>query len=392
MERDRGGRPRHPDILTPAEWRVLEELRKGGTNAEIAVRLGVSPDAVKYHISNMFGKLGLDSRHQLAAWRPGRGRLLGLAVPPAVAAMGRPVLWGGSALAAVAVIVVVAVLLIPVLSDGEEDLVLTPEPTRTPTPTAIPTPTPTPTPILTPTPTAIPTPTPTPTPILTPTPIPTPPPTPATVPAVLRLTAISDGATDAVELEWSGGPALAVTWQYRARTWSAGNPAVWGNWTDIPGSSADTRSYRVTGLTAGTAYEFAVRSVAGSRVWAQSYASALGGPGASIFTRPPNDLPSVMSAQVVEGDGVTQWRIAGSTFVIVIPDGMRLRAGYWSYSQYGYGSALYHTESESALWIAFMGDDFEFSGRTVDPTAGRDLGALFDQIELSLTQVPHPEE
>ena len=57
MERNRGGRPRHPDILTPAEWRVLDALREGGTNAEIAARLGISPDAVKYHISNMLGKL-----------------------------------------------------------------------------------------------------------------------------------------------------------------------------------------------------------------------------------------------------------------------------------------------------------------------------------------------
>ncbi len=67
MERNRGGRPRHPDILTPAEWGVLLELRAGGTNAEIAVRLGVSPDAVKYHISNMLGKLDLGDRHELAA-------------------------------------------------------------------------------------------------------------------------------------------------------------------------------------------------------------------------------------------------------------------------------------------------------------------------------------
>ena len=40
MDSDRGGRPRQPDILTPAEWRVLEELRKGGTNAELAVAGG----------------------------------------------------------------------------------------------------------------------------------------------------------------------------------------------------------------------------------------------------------------------------------------------------------------------------------------------------------------
>ncbi len=43
MERKRDARPRHPRCLTLAEWRVLGELRKGGTNAEIAVRLGVSP-------------------------------------------------------------------------------------------------------------------------------------------------------------------------------------------------------------------------------------------------------------------------------------------------------------------------------------------------------------
>ena len=69
MTRRGRGRPPHPEILTPAEQRVLNELRRGGTNAEIAERLGVSLDAVKYHISNMLGKLELDNREQLAAWR-----------------------------------------------------------------------------------------------------------------------------------------------------------------------------------------------------------------------------------------------------------------------------------------------------------------------------------
>ncbi len=55
MTRRARGRPPHPGVLTPAEQRVLNELREGGTNAEIAVRIGVSPDAVKYHISNMLG-------------------------------------------------------------------------------------------------------------------------------------------------------------------------------------------------------------------------------------------------------------------------------------------------------------------------------------------------
>jgi len=31
------GRPRYPDVLTPAEWRVMAGLRAGNTNAEIAL-------------------------------------------------------------------------------------------------------------------------------------------------------------------------------------------------------------------------------------------------------------------------------------------------------------------------------------------------------------------
>ena len=52
---------------------MLEELRRGGTNAEIAVRLGVTLDAVKFHISNMLGKLGLENR-QPARRLAARGR------------------------------------------------------------------------------------------------------------------------------------------------------------------------------------------------------------------------------------------------------------------------------------------------------------------------------
>jgi DNA-binding CsgD family transcriptional regulator len=63
------GRPPHPDVLTPAEWRVLEELRRGRSNPEIARELGISLNTVKTHVSSMLGKLGLAHRHELAAWR-----------------------------------------------------------------------------------------------------------------------------------------------------------------------------------------------------------------------------------------------------------------------------------------------------------------------------------
>ena len=104
MSRGRG-RPPHPEILTPAEQRVLDELRKGGTNAEIAERLGVTLDAVKYHISNMLAKLELDNRRELAAWRPERRRLLGvLAVPAWFDSLGRSLGWAGAALGIAAVV------------------------------------------------------------------------------------------------------------------------------------------------------------------------------------------------------------------------------------------------------------------------------------------------
>jgi DNA-binding CsgD family transcriptional regulator len=65
----RRGRPPHPDILTPREWEVLAFLREGLSNPEIAGRLGISRDGVKFHVSEILGKLGLSSREEAAAWR-----------------------------------------------------------------------------------------------------------------------------------------------------------------------------------------------------------------------------------------------------------------------------------------------------------------------------------
>jgi DNA-binding CsgD family transcriptional regulator/predicted enzyme related to lactoylglutathione lyase len=56
------GRPPHPDLLTPAEWAVLDLVRHGLRRAEIARRRGVSVDAVKYHLANISGKLGVGVR------------------------------------------------------------------------------------------------------------------------------------------------------------------------------------------------------------------------------------------------------------------------------------------------------------------------------------------
>jgi DNA-binding CsgD family transcriptional regulator/catechol 2,3-dioxygenase-like lactoylglutathione lyase family enzyme len=62
------GRPPHPDVLTPGEWRVVDAVRHGMSNAEIARRRGVSVDAVKFHLANAVGKLGVGGRRELRAW------------------------------------------------------------------------------------------------------------------------------------------------------------------------------------------------------------------------------------------------------------------------------------------------------------------------------------
>ncbi len=62
------GRPPHEDILTPAEWRVLEGVRHGMTNRQIASRRGISLDAVKYHVTNILQKLHKSNRGELRTW------------------------------------------------------------------------------------------------------------------------------------------------------------------------------------------------------------------------------------------------------------------------------------------------------------------------------------
>ncbi len=64
------GRPRHPDILTPREWEVLELVRERLTNEQIAERLGITLDGAKYHVSSILGKLGVATREEAALWRP----------------------------------------------------------------------------------------------------------------------------------------------------------------------------------------------------------------------------------------------------------------------------------------------------------------------------------
>jgi DNA-binding NarL/FixJ family response regulator len=69
-----------PDDLTPREREVLELVAQGSTNAEIARRLGVSENTIKFHMKNILQKLHGRNRAEVVAYalRSGMIRL-----PPA---------------------------------------------------------------------------------------------------------------------------------------------------------------------------------------------------------------------------------------------------------------------------------------------------------------------
>jgi DNA-binding NarL/FixJ family response regulator len=68
LPKNRGGAtaPLGPELLTPREADVLELLRQGRSNAEIALALHVSIETVRTHRRNIYRKLGVRTRRELA--------------------------------------------------------------------------------------------------------------------------------------------------------------------------------------------------------------------------------------------------------------------------------------------------------------------------------------
>ena len=174
MTRRGRGRPPHPDVLTPAEWRVLSEIRTGATNAEIAVRLGLSIATVKFHIRNIRSKLHLSERADVAAWQgepqPKKADGYRLAAPLTFLAGFWKTAVGGAALAVAGGAAIAGGILAYVILNeegpadpdswiaagaGSPGAATAPPVTASPTPAPTPTPPPTPEPSpATPTPTA----------------------------------------------------------------------------------------------------------------------------------------------------------------------------------------------------------------------------------------------
>ena len=70
--------PTPADRLSRRERQVIVGVASGETNREIAARLGLSEDTIKHHITNIFDKLGVSNRAELASYATSRG----LVTPP----------------------------------------------------------------------------------------------------------------------------------------------------------------------------------------------------------------------------------------------------------------------------------------------------------------------
>jgi DNA-binding NarL/FixJ family response regulator len=62
-----GDQPLGPDVLTPREAEVMDLLRAGRSNAEIAQALHVSIETVRTHARRIYRKLGVKTRRELRA-------------------------------------------------------------------------------------------------------------------------------------------------------------------------------------------------------------------------------------------------------------------------------------------------------------------------------------
>jgi two-component system, NarL family, nitrate/nitrite response regulator NarL len=62
----RGAQPATDFGLTSREIEIISAIKEGNSNREIAGKLAISEETVKRHLSNIYGKLGVSSRLELA--------------------------------------------------------------------------------------------------------------------------------------------------------------------------------------------------------------------------------------------------------------------------------------------------------------------------------------
>jgi DNA-binding NarL/FixJ family response regulator len=64
--RESASSPALTPALTPREHQIAQAIANGRSNRDIASLLGITEQTVKNHLTNIFGKVGVGSRLQLA--------------------------------------------------------------------------------------------------------------------------------------------------------------------------------------------------------------------------------------------------------------------------------------------------------------------------------------
>ncbi len=69
----RGGEGNPLDELSAREMDVLRLLANGLSNGQIALKLNIAERTVRFHLHNIYDKLGLQGRGETIAWAVRRG-------------------------------------------------------------------------------------------------------------------------------------------------------------------------------------------------------------------------------------------------------------------------------------------------------------------------------
>lgn len=112
-----------PTDLTPRQREVLALIAEGRTNFDIAQRLAISLEGVKYHVSEILQRLEVDSREEAAqAWRADRRPLRRVSRGIALASPLRLAGWLAGGALAVAVVGLLVVALTGQFRGGDEGI------------------------------------------------------------------------------------------------------------------------------------------------------------------------------------------------------------------------------------------------------------------------------
>ena len=201
---------------------------------------------------------------------------------------------------------------------------------------------------------------------------------PAPAPAPELMTLI-DGTPDVVILEWTSTATGVTRWQYRTKGPIRGDGReTWGTWTNIPGSSGATRSYRLSGLGRGW-YEVEVRA------WTTVAGNASNTEEASTPYFEFANIPFIRSGQIAVG-GRT-YRVGTLEYVITVPVNMRVQIAVGGEARFHAG--IIDVASDSVLFMdAETGEFYERRIVASSESAAREVNELFDQIVASRREVP----